>query len=79
MKNIDIKNGNKVKAIFRKYGNHTIIGTIFEICTNEHALEGTWVSIKVTGGNMNDPHVSWLVKNKVGVMVPIKDVKEVLA
>ena len=48
MKNIDIKNGDKVKAIFRKYGNHTIIGTI-------------------------------LVKNKVGVMVPIKDVKEVLA
>ena len=67
-----------MKAKFRKYGVHSIIGEVTEVCTDEHALQGTWVSIKVTGGNMNDPHVSWLVANRVGVLVPLKDVGEVL-
>ena len=78
MKKEELKIGDRAKAKFRKYGVHTIIGTINEICTDKHALQGTWVSIKVTGGNMNDPHVSWLVANRVGVLVPIKDVVEVL-
>lgn len=78
MKKEDLKVGQKVKAKFRKYGVHSIIGEVTEVCTNEHALQGTWVSIKVTGGNMNDPHVSWLVANRVGVLIPLKDVGEVL-
>ena len=78
MKKEEIKLNDKVKATFRKYGSHSIIGTVYEIATDENALKGTWVSIKVTGGNMNDPHVSWLVRNKVNVLVPIKDVKGVI-
>ena len=78
MKKEELKVGQKVKAKFRKYGVHSIIGEVTEVCTNEHALQGTWVSIKVTGGNMNDPHVSWLVANRVGVLIPLKDVGEVL-
>jgi len=78
MKKEELKVGQKVKAKFRKYGAHSIIGEVTEVCTNEHALQGTWVSIKVTGGNMNDPHVSWLVANRVGVLIPLKDVGEVL-
>ncbi len=78
MKKEELKVGQKVKAKFRKYGVHSIVGEVTEVCTNEHALQGTWVSIKVTGGNMNDPHVSWLVANRVGVLVPLKDVGEVL-
>ena len=78
MKKEEIKIGNSVKAKFRKYGVHSIIGTVTEVCTDEHALQGTWVSLKVTGGNMNDPHVSWLAANRVGVLIPIKDVVEVL-
>ena len=78
MKKEEIKIGNKVKAKFRKYGVHTVIGEVTEVCTDEHALQGTWVSIKPTGGNMNDPHVSWLVANRVGILVPLKDVVEVL-
>ena len=74
MKNIEVKVGDKVKAKFRKYGVHSIEGEVTEVCTDEHALEGTWVSLKVTGGNLCDPHVQWLIKNKVGVLVPIKDV-----
>ena len=78
MKKEELKVGQKVKAKFRKYGVHNIIGEVTEVCTNEHALQGTWVSIKVTGGNMNDPHVSWLVANRVGVLIPLKDVWGVL-
>ena len=78
MKKEELKIGSKVKAKFRKYGVHTIIGEVNEICTDEHALQGTWVGLKVTGGNMNDPHVSWMVNNKVGCLVPLSDIKEVL-
>lgn len=78
MKKEELKVGQKVKAKFRKYGVHSIVGEVTEVCTDEHALQGTWVSIKVTGGNMNDPHVSWLVTNRVGVLIPLKDVVEVL-
>lgn len=79
MKKEEIKIGSKVKAIFRKYGKHTVIGEAFEISTDEHALHGTWVSIKVTGGDMNDKQVSWMVANRINVMVPVSDVMEVLA
>ena len=74
----EIKVGDQVKAKFRKYGVHSISGDVNEVCTNEHALEGTWVSIKVTGGNLCDPHVQWLIKYKVGVLIPIKDVTTVI-
>ena len=74
----EIKVGDKVKAKFRKYGVHSVSGDVTEACTNEHALEGTWVSIKVTGGNLCDPHVQWLIKYKVGVLIPIKDVTAVI-
>ena len=55
-----------------------IIGVVNEICTDEHALEGIWIGLKVTGGNMYDPHVQWMVSNKVGCLVPLKDVVETL-
>ena len=78
MKKEQIKVGDKVKAIFRKYGKHTVIGEVFEISTDEHALEGTWVSIRVTGGDMTDKSVAYMVANRINVMVPVSDVVEVL-
>ncbi|MBR0294363.1 MAG: hypothetical protein IJQ67_00400 [Bacilli bacterium] len=78
MKNVQVKKGDKVKAIFRKYGKHEVIGEVFEVSTDEHALKGTWVSIKVTGGDMNDNQVAWMVSNKINVMVPLSDIREVL-
>ena len=78
MKKEELKLGDKVKAIFRKYGKHIVIGGVWGISTDEHALDGTWVSIKVTGGDMSDKHVSWMVANKMNVMVPVSDVKEVI-
>ena len=73
-----LKLGDKVKAIFRKYGKHTVIGEVWEISTDEHALSGTWVSIRVSGGDMSDKHVAFMATNKFDVLVPIKDVLEVI-
>lgn len=78
MKKEQIKVGQKVKAIFRKYGSHIVIGEAFEISTDEHALKGTWVSIKVTGGDASDNQVIWMIKNAINVMVPVSDVVEVI-
>ena len=78
MKKDELKIDNKVKAKFRKYGVHTIIGTITEICEDEHALDGTWVGIKVTGGDRNDKVVNAMIWYKHSVLVPLKDVMEVL-
>ena len=78
MKKEELKLGNKVKAIFRKYGKHIVIGEVWEISTDEHALTGTWVSIRVSGGDMSDKHVAFMAENKFNVMVPIKDVLEVI-
>lgn len=79
MKKEQLKIGDKVKAIFRKYGKHEVIGEVWEISTDEHALKGTWVSVKVTGGNLSDSLVAFHVRNSFSVLVPISDIKEVIA
>ena len=78
MTKAELKVGMTVRANFRKYGVHSVIGEITEISTNEHALEGTWVSIKVNDGNKSDMCVQLLIKNKIQVMLPIRDVVETL-
>ena len=79
MKNKELNIGDKVKAKFRKYGTHIVVGEIFEISTDEHGLKGTWVSIKVTGGDTKDNHVNWMIQNRINVMVPLSDILEVVA
>ena len=78
IKKEDLKLGDNVKAIFRKYGRHLIYGKVNEISTDEHAREGTWVGIKVTGGDRNDKVVNTMIWYKHSVLVPLKDVLEVL-
>ena len=79
MKKEEIKIADKVKAIFRKYGKHIVVGTVFEISENKHALQGTWVSIKVTGGDPKDNQVNWMIQNRINVLVPLSDILEVVA
>lgn len=79
MKNKELNIGDKVKAKFRKYGTHIVIGEIFEISTDEHGLKGTWVSIKVTSGGTKDNHVNWMIQNRINVLVPLSDILEVVA
>ena len=74
----EIKVGDTVKAVFVKYGKHLVSGEIFEISTDEHGLPGTWVSIRVTNGDMTDKYVVIMVKEHINVMVPIKDVHEII-
>lgn len=78
MKKEELKLGNKIKGIFRGHSKHTIIGEITEISTDEHELKGTWVGVKITGGDTNDRYVSQMAEYGFGVMIPLKDVKEVL-
>ena len=78
IKKEDLKIGDTVKAIFRKYGRHLIYGKVNEICTDEHALEGTWVGIKVNGGDRSDKVVNTMIWFQHSVLVPLKDVVEVL-
>ena len=74
----DVKVGDIVKAIFVKYGRHLVCGEVFEISTDEHALKGTWVSIRVSGGDTKDWHVKMMVEHHINVMVPIRDVLEIV-
>ena len=74
----DIKVGNIVKAIFVKCGKHLVSGEVFEVSTDEHALKGTWVSIKVTGGDLTDKTVLYIIKERINVMVPINNIIKVL-
>ena len=78
MKKEELKIGDTVKAIFRKYGRHLIYGKVNEVCTDEHGLEGTWVGIKVNGGDRTDKAVIRMIWFQHSVLVPLKDVLEVL-
>ena len=72
------KIGDTVQAIFRKYGRHTIVGEVFEVCKDEHSLPGTWVGIKVIGGDLQDSSVQRMVAMKLAVLVPEKDIQKIL-
>ena len=78
MKAQEIRIGNKVKVIFRKYGKHIVIGEVFEISTNEHGLKGNWISLTVGSGDVSDKQVQWMIQNRINVMVPASDVLEIL-
>ena len=78
MKKEELKIGDTVKAIFRKYGNHIVIGEIWEISTDEHALKGDWVSLKVKDGDKKDKYVCWMIQEKINVMLSVFDVVEIL-
>lgn len=47
MRKEDIETGFIVKAVFRKYGKHIIVGEAIEICTNEHGLDGDWAALEL--------------------------------
>ena len=78
MKINEIKKGDFVKAIFRKYGRHVVIGKVWEISSDETPLPGVWVSLRVVDGDKKDKIVIAMIENKINVMVPIKDVIETI-
>lgn len=78
MKKDEIKIGNVVQAKFRKYGVHIVVGEVNEITTDKHALKGTWVGLKVIGGELKDPNVKYLADYNIGILIPVEDVQKVL-
>ena len=70
----DIKIGQVVYAVFRKYGKHYLYGLVQEKSHNEHGLDGWWISILPTVSPKHDPHIEYLIQNRIGVIIPLKDI-----
>ena len=68
--------GDTASAWFRtkNHRRHKISGTVTEIEDNHHDLPGTWVTIRVTGGDLSDPFVQAYSRYQINVAVPISDI-----
>ena len=74
MKESELKIGIKVKAILREDGKHIIVGEILNITLDNHPYQETWVSLNVSGGDVNDDQVHLMIRNNVNVTIPAVDV-----
>lgn len=74
MKESELKIGIKVKAILREDGKHIVVGEIMSITLDNHPYQETWVSLNVSGGDVNDDQVHLMIRNNVNVTVPATDV-----
>ena len=74
----ELKVGNKVIGIFRKYGNHKILGEVIDISNNEHGLPGKWVSILVLDGDKSDEALKFYIEKRILVLIPFQDVLEIV-
>ena len=74
MKTSELKIGIKVKAILREDGKHIIVGEIINILLDDHPYQETWVSLNVSGGDVNDDQVHLLIRDNINVTVPASDV-----
>ena len=74
MKESELKIGIKVKAILREDGKHIIVGEILNITIDNHPYQETWVSLNVSGGDVNDDQVHLMIRDNVNVMIPAVDV-----
>ena len=74
MKESELKIGIKVKAILREDGKHIIVGEIPNITLDNHPYQETWVSLNVSGGDVNDDQVHLMIRDNVNVTIPAVDV-----
>ena len=77
MKESELKIGIKVKAILREDGKHIIVGEILSISLDDHPYRETFVSLNVSGGDVNDDRVHLMIRDNVNVSVPAVDVLEI--
>ena len=77
MKESELKIGIKVKAILREDGKHIIVGEILNITLDNHPYQETWVSLNVSGGDVNDDQVHLMIRDNVNVTIPAVDVLDV--
>ena len=74
MKESELKIGIKVKAVLREDGKHIIVGEILNITLDNHPYQETWVSLNVSGGDVNDDQVHLMIRDNVNVTIPAVDV-----
>ena len=74
MKESELKIGIKVKAILREDGKHIVVGEILNITLDNHPYQETWVSLNVSGGDVNDDQVHLMIRDNVNVTIPAVDV-----
>ena len=74
MKESELKIGIKVKTILREDGKHIIVGEILNITLDNHPYQETWVSLNVSGGDVNDDRVHLMIRDNVNVTIPAVDV-----
>ena len=77
MKESELKIGIKVKAILREDGKHIVVGEIMSITLDNHPYQETWVSLNVSGGDVNDDQVHLMIRDNVNVTIPAIDVLDV--
>ena len=74
MKESELKIGIKVKAILREDGKHIVVGEIVSITLDNHPYQETWVSLNVSGGDVNDDQVHLMIRDNANVTIPAVDV-----
>ena len=77
MKESELKIGIKVKAILREDGKHIVVGEIMSITLDNHPYQETWVSLNVSGGDVNDDQVHLMIRDNVNVTIPAVDVLDI--
>ena len=69
--------GDRVIIIFRKYGVKQFEAEVTEVCENMHGLDGVWISaLPLKALDPTDKKAQRYVDEKIGIMVPLKDVRD---
>lgn len=71
--------GDRVIVSFRKYGVKKFEAEVTEVCENMHGLDGVWISVlPLKALDPTDKTAQMYVDQKIGIMVPLKDVRDLL-
>ena len=68
--------GDLVVVTFNKYGKHTFIGEVEEVCENMHSLDGIWISVLPVKEYYSDETARRMIKDQIRCMVPLKDIRD---
>ena len=68
--------GDLVVVTFNKYGKHTFIGEVEEVCENMHNLEGVWISVLPVKEFNSDETAKRMIRDQIRCMVPLKDIRD---
>ena len=71
--------GDREIVSFRKYGVKKFEAEVTEVCENMHELEEVWIRVlPLKELDPTDQTAQMYVDQKIGIMVPLKDVRDLL-